>query len=85
MRQWGFRLTNISPGGEIVGNWLGKHHTEETKQKLRDVMVKTPVVVKRNNIILLMVEHFGIKTNHLTMLNIIKIYKRILNLLICTI
>lgn len=34
-KTWGFNLVNISEGGEIVGNWKNKRHSESTKDKIR--------------------------------------------------
>jgi len=45
-RVWGFKLTNISDGGEIVGHWKGKHHSEKTKRKISKSKdsIKTPII-----------------------------------------
>lgn len=34
-RIWGFPLTNLSDGGEIPVSWLGKTHTQKSKDKIR--------------------------------------------------
>jgi hypothetical protein len=32
LRQWGFKLVNLSDGGEIGVNWKGRKHTEKSKE-----------------------------------------------------
>lgn len=34
-RQWGFKLTNLSEGGEIGVDWTGRKHKEESKMKMK--------------------------------------------------
>jgi group I intron endonuclease len=51
-KTWGFKLTNMSLGGEIVGNWKGKKHSEETKLKLRKINSKIIIEYDLNGKIL---------------------------------
>ena len=39
-RQWGFKLTNTTTGGDGGDYWSGKKHSEETKKKLSDIRYK---------------------------------------------
>ena len=43
MRQWGFDLTNLSIGGEVGVDWKGRHHTQETKDKIKKSRSSKPV------------------------------------------
>ncbi len=35
-KTWGFKLTNLSEGGEFGVDWTGRKHTAETKKKMSD-------------------------------------------------
>ncbi len=45
-RAWGFRLTNLSEGGEFGVDWNGRKHTSISKEKIHQSKIKymTPVV-----------------------------------------
>lgn len=38
-RQWNIKLYNLTEGGEGGDNWSGRKHSEETKNKLRTIML----------------------------------------------
>ncbi len=50
-KTWGFKLTNMTSGGEGGDYWSGKKHSEETIQKLRLIRTKQLDKQKEDNIV----------------------------------
>lgn len=45
-KAWGFKLTNLSEGGEVGIDWTGKKHTDEAKKKMSDNCTRKVAVVE---------------------------------------